>query len=132
MAAATSSGSTQFTSSSSSSPGLKHGFAVHEVGPSDQAMNVTCFSSSPKDSRVPVSVQPTCLQTGNLPEWTEEMEKDITRPYEYLASQPGKDIRKQLLAACNSWLQIDETALGTIGKSISMLHNASLLYVDHI
>ena len=53
----------------------------------------------------------------------------ITEPYDYLISHPGKDIRKQLLAACSFWLQIDDSALAVIGSSISMLHNASLLYV---
>ncbi|KAL9609061.1 MAG: hypothetical protein Q9167_006140 [Letrouitia subvulpina] len=63
-------------------------------------------------------------------EWSNEMEKTITAPYDYLVSHPGKGIRKQLLAACNFWLKIDDASLTTIGRSISMLHNASLLIDD--
>ncbi|KAL8810135.1 MAG: hypothetical protein Q9223_002568 [Gallowayella weberi] len=58
------------------------------------------------------------------------MEKIITEPYDYLTAQPGKDLRRQLLTACNFWLQIDETSLSKIGKCISILHNASLLIDD--
>ena len=53
--------------------------------------------------------------------------KIINEPYNYLISHPGKDIRKQVIAACNVWLQVDRESLDIIGESVSMLHNASLL-----
>ena len=61
--------------------------------------------------------------------WTEKEERIITEPYEYLASHPGKDIRKQILHACNVWLKVDPCTLEIISCSVSMLHNASLLFV---
>ena len=61
--------------------------------------------------------------------WTEEEERIITEPYEYLISHPGKDIRKQILHACNVWLKVDPYALEVISCTVSMLHNASLLFV---
>lgn len=54
----------------------------------------------------------------------------INKPYNYLTSHSGKDIRKQILAAFNIWLKIDTTHLNTINKVVGMLHNASLLIDD--
>ena len=53
--------------------------------------------------------------------------KMMNEPYNYLISHPGKDIRKQMIAACNIWLQVDCESLDIVGESVSMLHNASLL-----
>ena len=53
----------------------------------------------------------------------------IDEPYTYLLSHPGKDIRTQVLIACNAWLKVDPAIFTVINHSISMLHNASLLYV---
>ncbi|KAI4275931.1 MAG: hypothetical protein LQ337_002846 [Flavoplaca oasis] len=117
--------STQSASASAISPTSQHDCAI--PGSSGHAGNSSYISSWPEDNLLPTSVQPPIRRTGRISAWTEEMERDIIQPYEYLASQPGKDIRKQLLAACNVWLQIDETALSTIGRCISKLHNASLL-----
>ncbi|KAL8645981.1 MAG: hypothetical protein Q9226_007057 [Calogaya cf. arnoldii] len=60
------------------------------------------------------------------------VETRITEPYDYLAAQPDKDIHKQLVGACNFWFKIDEASLATIGKSVSMLHNAVLLSVENL
>ena len=53
----------------------------------------------------------------------------IDEPYTYLLSHPGKDIRTQVLIAFNAWLKVDPAIFTVISRSISMLHNASLLYV---
>ncbi|KAL8992648.1 MAG: hypothetical protein Q9169_006937 [Polycauliona sp. 2 TL-2023] len=135
--------STQSTYLSSPRPMVEHVFADYDSGPSEHP------ASSQKDQHSPMSVPPTELRLQSLHEWTDEMEtvrcqaalgnkhvlpltvnQSITRPYDYLASQPGKDIRKQLLSACNIWLHVDKTALATIARSISMLHNASLMIDD--
>lgn len=123
--------------------------AIHDTELNEEAEGAIRYTRFPNDRHLPIYVQPALLQTGRSYEWTNEMEsvriqdlwrwrfasavrmENITRPYDYLASQPGKDIRKQLLTACNFWLDIDETALITIERSVSMLHNASLLYVDN-
>ena len=59
--------------------------------------------------------------------WTEEKEKVILGPYEYLFNQPGKDLRRQMIAAFNAWLKVPESNLAIITKVIGMLHTASLL-----
>ena len=61
--------------------------------------------------------------------WTQEKESIIMGPYDYISKQPGKDIRKQMIAAFNVWLKVPEQSLETITRVIAMLHNASLLYV---
>lgn len=53
--------------------------------------------------------------------------KAITRPFDYIMSLLGKNVRSQLLSAFNVWLQVDEKSYNVIDKVIGMLHNASLL-----
>lgn len=55
--------------------------------------------------------------------------KDLTSPYNYLQSKPGKDLRGQLITNFNVWLQVPETALNVIIKVVEMLHTSSLLYL---
>jgi geranylgeranyl diphosphate synthase type 3 len=40
---------------------------------------------------------------------------------------PGKDVRRQLIQAFNSWLQVPAESLVIITKVVTMLHTASLL-----
>ncbi|KAL8867373.1 MAG: hypothetical protein Q9198_008540 [Flavoplaca austrocitrina] len=47
-----------------------------------------------------------------------------------MVNHPGKDIRKQLIAAFNAWLQVPPSSLEIITKVIGMLHTASLLIDD--
>ena len=49
-------------------------------------------------------------------------------PYRYLYSKPGKDIRTQMIASFNVWLQVPDSALEVITKVVEMLHTSSLLY----
>ena len=51
----------------------------------------------------------------------------ITRPFDYVMSLLGKNVRSHLLSAFNVWLQVDEESYNVIDKVIGMLHNASLL-----
>ena len=53
----------------------------------------------------------------------------LLEPYEYLISNPGKDVRSKMIDAFNVWLQVPEDDLLIITKVIGMLHSASLLYV---
>jgi len=60
--------------------------------------------------------------------WSEEKEKILLGPYDYLYGHPGKDIRSQLIAAFNEWLNVPAESLEIITKVVGMLHTASLLY----
>lgn len=62
--------------------------------------------------------------------WSEEKEKILLGPYDYLYGHPGKDIRSQLIAAFNKWLNVPAESLEIITKVVGMLHTASLLVDD--
>lgn len=51
-------------------------------------------------------------------------------PYDYLQTHPGKDVRRQLIEAFNSWLQVPSESLEIITRVVGMLHTASLLIDD--
>ena len=51
-------------------------------------------------------------------------------PYDYLFSNPGKDIRSALIAAFDSLLHVPAGSLSTITKVVGMLHTSSLLIDD--
>jgi geranylgeranyl diphosphate synthase type 3 len=59
--------------------------------------------------------------------WSAEKENILMGPFDYLYGHPGKDIRAQLIAAFNAWLQVPESSLAIITKVVGMLHTASLL-----
>jgi geranylgeranyl diphosphate synthase type 3 len=44
-----------------------------------------------------------------------------------LHAKPGKDIRTQMIASFNRWLQVPEFALEIITHVVEMLHTSSLL-----
>lgn len=62
--------------------------------------------------------------------WTDQKEKIIWGPFDYVTSQPGKDFRTQLIASFNSWLDVPHDSIEVITKVVGMLHNASLLVDD--
>ncbi|KAF2188923.1 terpenoid synthase [Zopfia rhizophila CBS 207.26] len=62
--------------------------------------------------------------------WTEEKERILLGPYDYLYGHPGKDIRSQLIAAFNAWLRVPAQSLEVITRVVGMLHTASLLVDD--
>ena len=62
--------------------------------------------------------------------WSEDKEKILMGPYDYMIDHPGKDIRKRLIAAFNAWLKVPEGSLAIITKVVGMLHTASLLVDD--
>ncbi|KAF4628197.1 hypothetical protein G7Y89_g9955 [Cudoniella acicularis] len=62
--------------------------------------------------------------------WSPQKEQILIGPYEYLFAQPGKDIRSQLIAAFNEWLEVPAESLEIITKVVGMLHTASLLVDD--
>ncbi|KAF7125557.1 hypothetical protein CNMCM5793_001817 [Aspergillus hiratsukae] len=62
--------------------------------------------------------------------WSQENEKILLGPYDYMQQHPGKDIRRQLITAFNVWLQVPPESLEIITKVVGMLHTASLLVDD--
>ncbi|KAI0421267.1 isoprenoid synthase domain-containing protein [Xylaria grammica] len=62
--------------------------------------------------------------------WTKEKEAAIMGPFDYLYSQPGKDIRTQLINAFNVWLEVPKETLDVISNVVAMLHTSSLLVDD--
>ena len=62
--------------------------------------------------------------------WTETKEKVVLGPYDYIASEPGKDFRTLVLNAFNAWLEIPDESLKIITDVVRMLHTSSLLIDD--
>ncbi|KAI1820121.1 isoprenoid synthase domain-containing protein [Xylaria intraflava] len=62
--------------------------------------------------------------------WSTQKEKIILSPYDYIASEPGKEFRTLLLNAFNVWLEVPQESLAIITKVVRMLHTASLLIDD--
>ncbi|KAI9068619.1 terpenoid synthase [Trametes sanguinea] len=62
--------------------------------------------------------------------WTEENESALLEPFTHIYSVPGKEIRGQMIAAFNDWLNVPADKLAVISKVVSKLHTASLLIDD--
>ncbi|KAG6008994.1 hypothetical protein E4U21_003546 [Claviceps maximensis] len=62
--------------------------------------------------------------------WTEDKEKVIRAPFDYVASHPGKDFRSQLIGSFNAFLQVPSDRLDIITGAVGMLHESSLLVDD--
>ncbi|KAL8688766.1 MAG: hypothetical protein Q9218_005400 [Villophora microphyllina] len=63
-------------------------------------------------------------------DWPRYKEQILLGPFDYMMNHPGKDVRKQLIAAFNAWLQVPPASLEIITRVIAMLHTASLLVDD--
>lgn len=53
----------------------------------------------------------------------------VMAPFNYLMERPGRNFRRQVLAAFNVWLQVDEVSFNIVDGMIGMLYNVSLLSV---
>ncbi|KHN96658.1 geranylgeranyl diphosphate synthase [Metarhizium album ARSEF 1941] len=62
--------------------------------------------------------------------WTDDKEKVVRAPFDYVASHPGKDFRFQLINSFNTILQVPPHRLEIITKAVGMLHESSLLVDD--
>lgn len=69
-------------------------------------------------------------KTDGQPKWSERSESAVLEPYDYLLSNPGKDIRSTLIHAFNVWLRVPPELLSIVLQAIEMLHTASLLVDD--
>lgn len=67
-------------------------------------------------------------QTG--PARAQEQHHIVMEPFNYLYSQPGKDIRSKIIASFNAWLQVPKESLDVITDIVRDLHTASLLVDD--
>ncbi|GAW15749.1 hypothetical protein EKO27_g2047 [Xylaria grammica] len=88
--------------------------------------------SAPETSQPSEPSQPTKddMELGNGWTWTAQKEKIILSPYDYIASEPGKEFRTLLLNAFNAWLEVPQESLAIITKVVRMLHTSSLLIDD--
>lgn len=65
-----------------------------------------------------------------ISDWSDQKDKIVRAPYDYLESLPGKDIRTQLIMGFNQWLEVPAESLQVISRVVAMLHTASLLIDD--
>jgi geranylgeranyl diphosphate synthase type 3 len=54
----------------------------------------------------------------------------LLEPWQYILNVPGKNVRGKLVAAFNTWLQVDANKVAAITEIVRMLHTASLLIDD--
>ncbi|GAB0133484.1 terpene cyclase [Epichloe bromicola] len=62
--------------------------------------------------------------------WTDDKEKVVRAPFDYVAGHPGKDFRSQLISSFNAFLQVPPDRLEIITRAVGMLHESSLLVDD--
>lgn len=62
--------------------------------------------------------------------WTDEKEKVLMGPFEYLFAHPGKDFRRLMVNSFNALLEVPQESLDIITEVVGMLHTASLLVDD--
>lgn len=62
--------------------------------------------------------------------WTEQKEKVLMGPFDYMFAHPGKDFRTLMVNSFNAWLEVPQESLDVITKVVGMLHTASLLVDD--
>ncbi|KAF9560927.1 geranylgeranyl pyrophosphate synthetase [Mortierella alpina] len=54
----------------------------------------------------------------------------LLEPYTYISSNPGKEMRTELIEAFNIWIKVPAQELAIITKVVKMLHTSSLLIDD--
>jgi geranylgeranyl diphosphate synthase type 3 len=62
--------------------------------------------------------------------WSDDKEKAVSGPFDYLYGQKGKNYRSQVIKAFQAWLEVPEQSLSIITRVVGMLHTASLLVDD--
>ena len=61
------------------------------------------------------------------PFYEREIPKAILEPFQFITSDPSKEIRGKLIEAFNLWLDLPESKLKVIAKIVNMLHAAILM-----
>ncbi|KIM63899.1 hypothetical protein SCLCIDRAFT_1213696 [Scleroderma citrinum Foug A] len=67
---------------------------------------------------------------GSSDGWSPDREKVMLDPFTYVASNPGKDIRRTLIVAFDLWLNVPKTKLDVVAQVVDTVHNASLMLDD--
>lgn len=62
--------------------------------------------------------------------WTEEEDKVILAPYDYMAAKSGKEFRTFIINAFNAWFEVAPERLTVICDVVRLLHTSSLLIDD--
>lgn len=112
------------TSSSGAANGVGASSHRHRKSVLDGDLPTSELPTKHKHKRNRSSVDGTKHKDGT---WSSTNEKILMGPYEYMHQHPGKDVRRQLIQAFNSWLQVPPQSLEVISKVVTMLHTASLL-----
>ncbi|PVI01463.1 geranylgeranyl pyrophosphate synthetase [Periconia macrospinosa] len=103
---------------------------LHPPPPMDTTTQTNTTTSSPPPPNSPSKALGADLVYGHVTRWTEEKERILLGPYDYLVGHPGKDIRRQCIAAFNKWLKVPADRLEVITRVVDMLHTSSLLVDD--
>jgi geranylgeranyl diphosphate synthase type 3 len=123
-----SAGAADAASTSSSITGKSKMMGIPEVATNGYQTNGVQLQTNTrmtrKHTRNRSSVDGTKYRDG---QWSQENEKILLGPYDYMLQHPGKDIRRQLMNAFNAWLKVPPGSLAIITKVIAMLHTSSLL-----
>lgn len=99
------------------------------------SVGTTSFPSATMSAASPAAPDPNRFATEdfflqNRRTWSEEKDRVLTGPFDYLNGHPGKDFRSALVKAFDAWLEVPPESLEVITKVIGMLHTASLLVDD--
>ncbi|KAJ5370472.1 Phyllocladan-16-alpha-ol synthase [Penicillium cataractarum] len=100
---------------------------IHEVPILVHQQNGDSHEQNLKSKPIYIDHTTTNRQRG---EWTEEQEKILLGPFDYLESLPGKNMRSKFIQAFNTWLNVPPEHLEVVERVITMLHTASLLVDD--
>lgn len=98
------------------------------IAPNSPRRLLNTFSTSGPTASDPTLTVGANLAHSDKRTWSAANEKVLLGPYDYMLDHPGKDVRKQLIAAFNAWLRVPEESLAIITKVVDMLHTSSLLY----
>ncbi|XXH03847.1 hypothetical protein Hte_010253 [Hypoxylon texense] len=100
----------------------------HRRGSSTTAIPLTgMHATGPQD---PARYETEDLNFTSRKTWTEEKEKVLMGPFEYLFAHPGKDFRRLMVNSFNALLEVPQESLDVITEVVGMLHTASLLVDD--
>ncbi|KAL2157114.1 hypothetical protein VTH06DRAFT_7029 [Thermothelomyces fergusii] len=111
--------------------------ATASKGQRSRKASVVAATSFPSAAAMPAASQPPADPSrfatedfSNRRTWSEEKDRVLMGPFDYLNGHPGKDFRSALVKAFDAWLEVPPESLEVITRVISMLHTASLLIDD--
>ncbi|KAI1806061.1 isoprenoid synthase domain-containing protein [Daldinia bambusicola] len=100
----------------------------HQRGFSNFAVPITgMHTTGPQD---PARYETEDLNYTSRKTWTDQKERVLMGPFDYLFAHPGKDFRTLMVNSFNALLEVPQESLDVITKVVGMLHTASLLVDD--